>query len=443
MLKRLLLLLTAITLVFTTVTSVTTVSTALAKETSSAFSGYTYEFSNLSTKTKWKIVFDKDFDKSTVNSDNITISKMDNTAQTITVTYNTTKKYIEVKPKIALEKNGEFLLTIKNLKDSNGDSLGTMTVHFTTNSSSSAKTQEVKFVGSTEDNGDIDQLREENKKLREENNQLKNRIKELEEEIERLEEELAKVGGGDQDNTPLTNEYFTIEYPKGFKDDAKKMYKYLEIAVASSKIEFNDMADVDRLLKQPKPLKLKIYDAPNDYADVGHWSIERKDDKSFIIHVLAPKSHYIRCCTNTGRAFDDLYFKTTMIHEYMTLPLRKVLEEKSRGWNGLYTAPEWFVQGIEEYYGYHYGEDMDSVNILIKRVKEDRSSIKFSSDGITVRDPYHQGTVLLFFMYETYGKDKVHSIIQSSEATWEKAFAKEIGTYTEVEKAFEKWLAKK
>ncbi|WP_289137772.1 hypothetical protein [uncultured Brevibacillus sp.] len=442
MFKSLLPVLTAFTLLFATVTSLNPVSTAVAKENSSSTSDYSYDFSNLSTKTTWKVVFDKDIDSSTVNTNNVTITNKDGKSHSVAVTYNSSKKYIQVKTKTSLTKKDEFLLAFKNLKDNTGGSLGTMIVHFNTGTSSSTKTQEINYVseGGNGD-GEIDQLREENKKLREENKKLKEEIERLKERIHELEN--GNGGGSDQDNAPLKNEYFTVEYPKGYKKDADAMYRYLELAMKSSKEEFGKLGNVEQWLKEPKPVQVILYDKPTDLADVGLWSLWGNNDGSFTLHLLAKDAHWSNCCTNTGKTFDDTYFRTTTVHEIMTIPLRKVIREKKQGWNDIYVAPDWFTQGIEEYFGFHYGNDMDSVNILINNVKKDKSRVTFSSKGISARDAYADGTVLSFFLYERYGENRVHKMLMSSESTWEKAFNKEFGSYSDIEKDFNNWISKR
>ncbi|QQE74168.1 Ig-like domain-containing protein [Brevibacillus composti] len=400
------------------------------------------EYTNLSTKTTWQVTFDKDLDKSTVTTNNITITDKDGNAQSITVTYST-KKYITVKPKKPLAKKAEFTLKVDQIKDKNGNFLGKMEIKFTTGTSTSSKTVKVKFASEETGGGDQTEI----DRLRKENEQLKSQIRSLEAEIERLRERIRELenggGSGDQDNTPLTHEYFTVTYPKGYKDEANNMYKYMEESVKAAKEEFGNLVDVERWLKQPKPVTIVIHDKPDDKADVGLWSLYGLNDGSFEIHLLGKKAHYVRCCTNVGKEYDDLYFKVTTIHEYLSIPLRKAVGEKKKGWSNLYSAPEWFVQGMEEYYGYHYGNDPETIRILTQRVKDDRNRIKFSSSGITVQGTYEDGAVLAFFLYETYGKTKVQNVLMSKEPKWEKAFLKEFGSYSDMEKAFNNWLSKK
>ncbi|WP_314303934.1 Ig-like domain-containing protein [Brevibacillus parabrevis] len=401
--------------------------------TSSNESGY----KGVPLKVSWRIYFDEKLQKNSITDDSVYVEDNKKNKVPIRLSYTTNGNYITVRVADKYLPKTEYRLVITTeVKDANGDDVqGQMTVPFTTGTSSSSTTQKVTFApDDQEPSTDVKQLQQEIKELKAEIERLQARIRELEN---------GNGGGNDQNNTPLKNEYFTVEYPKGYKKDADAMYKYLELAMKSSKEEFGMLGNVDKWLKDPKPLQVILYDKPTDLANVGLWSLWGNNDGSFTLHLLADSAHSTRCCTNTGKKYDDSYFRTTTVHEIMTIPLRKVIREKSQGWNDIYAAPDWYTQGIEEYFGFHYGEDMDSVNILINNVKKDKSRITFSSNGITARDAYADGTVLAFFLYERYGQDRVHQMFMSKENTWERAFLKEFGSYSDIEKAFHEWLSKR
>jgi hypothetical protein len=76
----------------------------------------------------------------------------------------------------------------------------------------------------------------------------------------------------------------------------------------------------------------------------------------------------------------------------------------------------------------------------LKLVKGDphRVGIGF---GVAVRDPYIDGAVLLHFMHEVYGRDRVQAVLTSEILTFEEAVPAALGvSLDEFSERWKQWL---
>src|SRR5262249_13555685 len=142
-----------------------------------------------------------------------------------------------------------------------------------------------------------------------------------------------------------------------------------------------------------------------------------------------------------GEPAGDDYFAKVLVHEYATILLERITRAKPRGWP-FYDAPSWFVQGYEEYLGLTHSTPRNRNVVLPKYIalqqrNPHRVRIGF---GIGVKDDYLDGAVLLHFMHEKFGADKVQAILTSEAATFEKAAGPALGvTLGEFGRLWEEW----
>lgn len=251
---------------------------------------------------------------------------------------------------------------------------------------------------------------------------------------------------GTEENGDVLEEYY-FEFIPGTKyvDEIPELTNYAKKANESVFTEFGYLNGIQDIMKQ-NIVKIFVKDKADHTASEGHWSIGWNTDNNgntdWTVNVLAKGAHKSLCCTSLGGEFDDLYFKTTMIHELDTVVLNKLVStKKNNGWNYLYDADEWFVQGFQEYLGYKYAEN-PLLLTHINKMKKNRKHIRFQTDRIEVRDVYSEGLVLVQFLHEVYGKEKVHRILLSPKETFRQAFLTEIGDIETVEIAFDSWLEK-
>ncbi|MCA9307280.1 MAG: hypothetical protein KDA16_12150 [Phycisphaerales bacterium] len=146
------------------------------------------------------------------------------------------------------------------------------------------------------------------------------------------------------------------------------------------------------------------------------------------IHMLAPSAHPQGLTTSIGEPKDRAYYERLAVHELSTVPLELATRIKGDGWR-LRSAPAWFVQGYEEYLGMTCAPGDAGAAALDRRtamVVADPHQVD-DSFGLDVRDPYATGVVVLRFMHERYGADRVRSILLSREPTFGRAVRASLG----------------
>jgi len=166
-------------------------------------------------------------------------------------------------------------------------------------------------------------------------------------------------------------------------------------------------------------LTVYVYPHSTDKAAPGQATLvtQRRDGESLAdLHLLAPSRH---CGGTTGKGdpFGADYLHKLITHELSTLYLDEITRIKESGWM-FFDAPEWFVQGYEEYIARNH-----PTNRAREVTKEDylrRSSSHPSrvSLGILTRDAYVDGAVLLTFLHEKYSVDAVRNVLASNQPSF-------------------------
>jgi hypothetical protein len=227
----------------------------------------------------------------------------------------------------------------------------------------------------------------------------------------------------------LVTDYFTIEYPVGYEADAENVKGFLQTAVDAMLKEFADHRP-DELLRTAD-CKVRLYSKPNNKAGAGAVLIETGVSGSTYfahLHLLAPSAHPPTARTKTDEPMDDSYIAKTLVHEYSTIILERLTRRKTEGWR-LFSAPAWFVQGYEEHLALkNASEHSRTVTwpryLDLLRANPNRVSMDF---GIDVTDPYIDGAILLAFMHDVYGSERVQAVLVSSQPTFGAAMKEALG----------------
>ncbi|MFG0328121.1 MAG: hypothetical protein ACF8SC_12750 [Phycisphaerales bacterium JB037] len=160
------------------------------------------------------------------------------------------------------------------------------------------------------------------------------------------------------------------------------------------------------------------------------------------IHLLAPSSYGPGLLTSVGEPKDGEYFARLSVHELSTVPLDLATRIKPEGWR-FRQAPAWFVQGYQEYLGMmcpatEAGRAALERRVAIVAAEPGRVDDSF---GLDVRGPYVTGSVLLLFMHERYGRERVRGILTSAEPTFGGAVRASLGVgLGEFMRDFEAWI---
>ena len=151
---------------------------------------------------------------------------------------------------------------------------------------------------------------------------------------------------------------------------------------------------------------------------------------------------------SSGEPMDNAYFFKTVVHEYSSIVLEQITRSKRKGWT-ICKAPSWFVQGYQEYLALTLSSDHSrTVTVSLYKDLCTRDPTRVHLCGppdklmLTVKNDYVDGAVLLMFMHEEFGRDRVHALLKSDSKTFCQALATELGLdYAGLFRRWQKWLS--
>src|SRR5262249_26833502 len=116
----------------------------------------------------------------------------------------------------------------------------------------------------------------------------------------------------------------------------------------------------------------------------------------------------------------------------------------SGGWK-YYSAPEWFVQGLQEYDGiFHTTENNRTMTAkrLLEWAKRNPSKFSCCSPKLAIADVYNGGAAFMAFLANEFGEDIHARLLRNPANTFEAALSSETKPYSLVElfDRFRKWL---
>jgi hypothetical protein len=243
-----------------------------------------------------------------------------------------------------------------------------------------------------------------------------------------------------------SDENYQLFYKPEHEKDAKKVKGFLDEGIASLKKEFAGFPVADLLR-----VNCRIYLHPKGTGKASESSVSitsGTDDQGnyfAVIDLLTPSAYDRKYRSNVNEPAGDDYIYKLVVHEYSTILLDRITRAKTTGWS-FFTAPRWFTDGYEEYLGLMLSSPRNRKEVLAKylamhKSDPDRLDLDF---GVGVKDDYIDGALLLLFMHETFGKDRVHAILKSEERRFGRAMASALGVgLDEFKKRWDEWLKQK
>jgi hypothetical protein len=241
------------------------------------------------------------------------------------------------------------------------------------------------------------------------------------------------------------NENYQLFYKPEHEKDAKKVRGFLDAGIASLKKEFADFP-VDDLIRVNPVIYLhpKATDKASEYTTLITTGVE-KDKYYAVIDLLTPSAYNPNYRNNINQPADDDLIHKLVMHEYSTILLERITRAKKTGWT-FFSAPRWLTDGYEEYLGIMCSSPRNRKEFVEKYLafhKKGPARVSFDF-GIGVEDDYIDGSLLLLFMHETFGKKPVQAVLTSEEPRFGTAMARELGIgLDEFKKRWDEWLKKK
>lgn len=152
-------------------------------------------------------------------------------------------------------------------------------------------------------------------------------------------------------------------------------------------------------------------------------SVTPNTGREIQVYILARSSYRPTTRTMVGGPQDDDYQFKLVAHELSTVLFERVTRDKAGGWF-FHNGPSWFTQGCEEFFGLMHSSPPNRTLLdeYVARVRADRNEVRFQGDALDVRNVYLGGTVLVAFLYDVYGANRVHALLASPKASFVEAF---------------------
>lgn len=231
--------------------------------------------------------------------------------------------------------------------------------------------------------------------------------------------------------------FLKLHFAKSNEKDAAKVAAYFKDAEQRLNKEFESHGK----LLEGVDCDVYLHEESNEYANEATCTLLTNYDEArgkAAIHFLAPSKYDATHLTSAGEPKDEKTFYKYVVHEFSTIYLERLARVKKEGW---LRGPAWFTQGYEEYLALTCSSERARTETLAKYiaiVKADPARVDFSF-GLEARDPYIDGAVLVAFLHETFGRERVQQVLCSTEATFGAALKKELGVT--LESFAEKWTA--
>jgi hypothetical protein len=232
---------------------------------------------------------------------------------------------------------------------------------------------------------------------------------------------------------------YRLTFEAGFEADAKRLAVATDTAIELLGAAFHDWDG--RGLLESANLEIIIYAMPTRQADEAttRLNTEWRGNQYFAkLHILAPSRVSTTALTTVGEPKDERYFQQLLVHELSSIISDRVSAKKPGGWH-LYSAPGWFVQGLEQYLALSLTESKSTMEKYLERSRRDPRQVQ-TDFGIHVMNDYIAGTALVAFLARE-GLGPIKRLLLSPEPTFGKAlraeFKVDVITFGE---QFQLWL---
>lgn len=243
-----------------------------------------------------------------------------------------------------------------------------------------------------------------------------------------------------QPNRELASHYCRVKYAGDKEQDARQLADYADssLTTMARKLATDDPNLMDKFV-----CTIVQFSTPQPgLADDATANAHTEDSgRLIVVSLLARSSISPTSRTTVGESKGADYVFNIITNELSTILFERITHDKAEGWY-FHDAPQWFVQGIEGYFGLMYSSAHEREVTLPKYVDAARvrpDEVVFDG-GVTVRNPYVGGVVLVAFLYYVYGEERVNSLLTSPAGTFDEAFAATFGGWAPIEARYRDWI---
>jgi hypothetical protein len=156
----------------------------------------------------------------------------------------------------------------------------------------------------------------------------------------------------------------------------------------------------------------------------------RKTGTIFLLGPSAPiwKERPLLSSLGLPKDGEDYHAKVLM-SEYIPIGHQAVQDGRPSGGWSYYSAPQWFVQGLQEYDAIYHTTDSNRSTTtarLMTWARQNQGRFACCAKGIELGDPYNGGAAFMAFLAAEFGEGIHERILRNGAKTFDEAFANEI-----------------
>ena len=245
------------------------------------------------------------------------------------------------------------------------------------------------------------------------------------------------------------NAHYSIFYQAGYEKDAEFTRTWLDRAEELLKSKYG-------VPFSGYHVSFYLYPAPMQDADVGRatnrcCTAGANGVKTGAIYYLAPSAPAWKDSphkmTSLRLPYDANFHAKVMMSEYITIGHYVVQDSRGTagGWS-YYSAPEWFVQGLQEYDGIFHTTDANrdvTKRKLFECARNNPAKFACCSPNLAITDAYNGGATFMAFLAAQFGENIHAKLLRNTASTFDAALADETKPYRlpELFERFRAWLA--
>jgi hypothetical protein len=242
--------------------------------------------------------------------------------------------------------------------------------------------------------------------------------------------------------------HYTVFYQAGFEQDVEFTRKWLDATEALMKSKYRST---------PGRYFMSIYLLPEPTGDID--AVQSGQNQCCTQSKSGVRTGTIRLLTRSASVWkarnlasslglpkaENDYHAKVLVSEYIPIGHYAVQDSRSTGGWQYYSAPAWFVQGIQEYDAIFHSTDSNRTvtrRRLFQWAKANSLQFTCCSPSLTTTDPYNGGATIMAFLASEFGEDIHARLLRNPANTFEAAWATETQRYQPAQlfDRFRRWL---
>ncbi len=242
--------------------------------------------------------------------------------------------------------------------------------------------------------------------------------------------------------------HYTVFYRAGYEADVEFTRKWLDATEGLMKAKYGATADryniAIYLLPAPADGIDTVQSGQNQCCTATPAGVRTGTIRLLARSAPVWKTGNLTSSLGLPKTGDDYHAKI-LLSEYIPIGHYAVQDSRASGGWQYYSAPDWFVQGLQEYDAIFHSTESNgtaTVKRLLQWAKANSTKFSCCSPNLTIADVYNGGAAFMAFLSAEFGEGVHARLLRNPANTFEAALASETQPYStqQLFDRFRKWL---